>query len=67
VLAAVYSSGEEHPPTPQVSRKGAGGEPAPGLEPGTARLQVSRDAFVEVCASPVVAGRPPTLVRERPR
>jgi hypothetical protein len=39
VLAAVYSSGEEHPPTPQVNRKGAGGEPAPGLEPGTARLQ----------------------------
>jgi hypothetical protein len=27
------------PPTPELSRKGAGGEPAPGLEPGTARLQ----------------------------
>jgi hypothetical protein len=33
VLAAVHSSGEEHPPAPEVS------EPAPGLEPGTARLQ----------------------------
>ncbi len=35
----VQSSGEEHPPAPEVSRKGSESEPAPGLEPGTARLQ----------------------------
>jgi hypothetical protein len=34
----VHSPGEQPPPTPKVSRRG-GGEPAPGLEPGTARLQ----------------------------
>ncbi len=57
VLAAVHSPGEEHPPAPEVSRKGASNEPAPGLEPGTARLQ--GDAHCLIWPPPATGFTPP--------